>query len=94
MKTKRTITLIGALLLMLVTVVSLMPIPAGAGELCPRDSVQVGLTCLDKYEASLWKIAQPCRAESPTIRKIRAGAVTIGDLMAAGAVQLGRTHPW
>jgi len=83
MKTKRIIKL----LLMLVTVVSLVPMPAGAVELCPRDSVQVGPTCLDKYEASLWKV----QAGSVTIRKIRAGTVTTADLMAVGAVQLGRT---
>jgi len=87
MKTKRIIKLIGALLLMLVTVVSLVPMPVGAVELCPRDSVQVGPTCLDKYEASLWKLTQ---AGSATIRKIRAGTVTMADLMAVGAVQLGR----
>jgi Sulfatase-modifying factor enzyme 1 len=92
MKTKRIIKLIGAPLLMLVTAVSLVPIPAGAVELCPRDSVQVGPACLDKYEASLWKIAQPLnQAASGTIRTIRAGTVTMADLMAVGAVQLGRT---
>jgi Sulfatase-modifying factor enzyme 1 len=91
MKTKKIVRFIGALLLMLVTVVSLVPVPAGAVDLCPRDSVQVGPTCLDKYEASLWKIAPPSQGESATIRKIRAGTVTIDDLMAAGAVQLGRT---
>jgi hypothetical protein len=87
-----TIKLVGALSFALVTVVFLAPIPAGAAELCPRDSVQVGPTCLDKYEASLWKIAPPLtQAGSATIRKIRAGTVTMTDLMAVGAVQLGRT---
>jgi hypothetical protein len=87
-----TIKLVGALWFALVTVVFLAPLPAGAAELCPRDSVQVGPTCLDKYEASLWKIAPPLtQAGSATIRKIRAGTVTMTDLMAVGAVQLGRT---
>jgi sulfatase-modifying factor enzyme 1 len=87
MKTKRTINLSEALLFALLTVISLKPIAAGAVEMCPRDAVQVGPTCLDKYEASLWKIAD---AESATIRKIRAGMVTLAELTAAGAVQLGR----
>jgi Sulfatase-modifying factor enzyme 1 len=88
--TKRIIKFMGALLPVLVTAVALVPIPAGAVELCPQDSVQVGPTCVDKYEASLWKIARPLPpAGNATIRKIQAGTATMADLMAVGAVQLG-----
>src|SRR5215467_2723784 len=65
-------------------------LPLSAAAACPPDSVQVGPSCLDKFEASVWKIAAPLSAvERAVIRKIRAGTVTLADLTAAGAVPLG-----
>jgi hypothetical protein len=43
-------TLLAALLMLHVTA----PV---AGAACPADSVQIGRICVDKYEASVWKIA-------------------------------------
>ena len=66
-----------------------MPVGVFAFELCPRDSVQVGLTCLDKYEASVWKVPP---TQTALIGKIRRGTVELNDLTstkAAGVVHLG-----
>ena len=53
---------------------------------CPPDSVKVGTTCVDRYEASVWRIP----TDSPYLfRKIRKGTVTLADLTAGGATQLG-----
>lgn len=52
--------------------------------MCPPDSVLVGSTCIDKYEASVWSTTDPT-----VIQKIKDGTVTLADLTAAAAVQLG-----
>jgi hypothetical protein len=67
-----------------------MPIEATA-QTCPIDSVRVGTICLDKFEASVWKILPTTLVQRNVIIKIRAGTVTLSDLKQAGAVQLGLT---
>ena len=51
---------------------------------CPPDSVRVASTCVDKYEASVWQTTN-----AGLVQKIRLGTATLGDLVAAGAVQRG-----
>jgi len=51
---------------------------------CPQDSVLTGTTCIDKYEASVWQTT-----DAAVIQKIKDGTVTLDDLTAAGAIQLG-----
>lgn len=51
---------------------------------CPADAVIAGTVCIDKYEASVWRVTDP-----GAIRDIRAGKATAADLTAAGATQLG-----
>ncbi len=59
---------------------------------CPPDAVRVGETCVDKYEASVWQIAV---ANTALIAKVQQGTVTLADLEAGGAVQLGcPSAPW
>lgn len=53
---------------------------------CPPDAVQVGPVCVDKYEASVWRL--PAGADA-LVRKIQRGKATLGDLQNQGAVQLG-----
>jgi formylglycine-generating enzyme required for sulfatase activity len=54
--------------------------------------VRVGETCVDKYEASVWQIAV---ASTALIAKVQQGTVTLADLEAGGAVQLGcPSAPW
>lgn len=57
----------------------------GAGPLttCPPDSVPVGTTCVDTYEASVWQIAL-----SALVEKVQSGTATMADLTAGGAVIL------
>lgn len=51
---------------------------------CSQDSVLSGITCIDTYEASVWKTT-----DASVIEKIRFGTVTLADLTAAGAAYLG-----
>lgn len=51
---------------------------------CPNDSVESGPVCVDKYEASAWKTDNPS-----LIRKIKRGTVSLRELIAGGAIQLG-----
>jgi Sulfatase-modifying factor enzyme 1 len=53
---------------------------------CPPDSVRVGQTCIDKYEASVWEVPP---GSVTLIQKIKAGTVTLAELQAGGAVQRG-----
>src|SRR5262249_27829491 len=52
---------------------------------CPPDSVKVGNTCVDTYEASLWQIDP---ANTTLVRKVQTGRVTLADLQAGGAIPL------
>jgi formylglycine-generating enzyme required for sulfatase activity len=63
----------------------LVPTIAFAAD-CPRDAVRVGTTCVDRYEASIWRIPT---GSTGLLKKIRKGTVTLADLGAAGAEQLG-----
>lgn len=56
---------------------------ASAYAQCPAGMVQSGATCMDKYEASLWKIT-----DRPCIRLIRQGKPLTRACM-ANAIQLG-----
>ena len=48
---------------------------------CPPDSVKVGPTCIDKYEASVWEIPA---GNVGLIEKIKAGTATLAELQAGG----------
>jgi len=52
---------------------------------CLPDSVKVGNTCVDTYEASLWQIDP---TNTTLVRKVQSGRVTLADLAAGGAVPL------
>lgn len=67
---------------------------ASAARKCSADSVKVGPSCIDAYEASVWQVP----ATSPgggsnagLVSKLRKGKATLADLSAGGAVQLGCT---
>src|SRR4029450_9418852 len=61
-------------------------LPAQALTLrCPPDSVKVGNTCVDTYEASLWQIDP---ANTTLVRKVQTGRVTLTDLTSGGAIPL------
>jgi formylglycine-generating enzyme required for sulfatase activity len=52
---------------------------------CSPDAVEVGPTCVDKYEASVWRIPPTNRR---LIAKVKRGAATLSDLRAGGAEQV------
>jgi hypothetical protein len=62
-------------------------VPALAATLkCPPDSVKIGSTCIDLYEASVWQVDPNARS---LVKKIQSGKVTLANLTAGGATQLG-----
>lgn len=52
---------------------------------CPPDQVAVGPACVDKYEASVWRLP----ADRVLVRKAVLGLLTAEQLRAAGAQQVG-----
>src|SRR5262249_30862965 len=60
--------------------------PPGVGPLtaCPPDSVNVGPTCVDTYEASMWDL----HGNAALLGKVKAGTATLSDLTGGGATQV------
>ena len=56
---------------------------------CAPDAVVAGTVCLDKYEASVWRVPNPTTTNASLVRKIQLGRATPVDLNAGGATQLG-----
>jgi formylglycine-generating enzyme required for sulfatase activity len=69
-----------------VLVIALPGVAPAVRAKCPKDSVQVGTTCVDKYEASVWQISI---SNMKLIDRVKAGQATLADLQAGGATQLG-----
>ena len=73
----------------------LAAVPAWAGfpkspvKSCGGDAVVAGTVCLDKYEASVWRVPDPAGANKGLVMKIQQGKATSADLTAGGATQLG-----
>jgi formylglycine-generating enzyme required for sulfatase activity len=70
-----------------------LPLTLAAGQAaaitCPADAVAVGPVCVDKYEASVWAVPNPATSNKTLVAKLKKGTVTLGDLAAGGATQLG-----
>jgi hypothetical protein len=56
---------------------------------CPVDAVMSGPVCMDKYEASVWRVPNPTTVNKLLVDRIRRGKATAADLAAGGARQLG-----
>ena len=56
---------------------------------CAPDAVLAGTVCLDRYEASVWRVPNPTTTNANLLRKIQLGRATEADLTAGGATQLG-----
>jgi len=56
---------------------------------CPADSVVSGTVCMDKYEASVWRVPTPTTINKSLVAKIQQGKATAADLTKGGATQLG-----
>lgn len=66
-----------------------MTAAAGAARPCAPDAVPAGAVCLDRYEATVWRVPQPTTTNAPLVRKIQLGIATLVDLESDGATQLG-----
>jgi hypothetical protein len=62
---------------------------AHAAGTCAPDAVQAGTACLDRYEASVWRVPNPTTTNAPLVRKIQFGVAKLFDLVSGGATQLG-----
>jgi hypothetical protein len=58
---------------------------------CPPDAILAGTVCMDKYEASVWRVPDPIGANAGLVNRIKEGTVTAADLAAGGATPLGLT---
>lgn len=56
---------------------------------CAPDAVVAATVCMDKYEASVWRVSDPTGANKGLVKKIRQGKAKIVDLAKGGATQLG-----
>jgi formylglycine-generating enzyme required for sulfatase activity len=56
---------------------------------CRDDAVLAGTVCLDRYEASVWRVPDPTTTNAGLVRRIRLGSATLTELSAGGATQLG-----
>lgn len=62
---------------------------------CPADSVQVGVACIDRYEASVWNIPPVSPgggSNAGLVKKVQKGTATLAQLMAGGATQYGTDY--
>ena len=81
------ITVSAALMLLLVGAAGAAP--GRPLTTCPVDAVASGGGCMDKYEASVWRVPNPTTANTELVGKIKSGMATVVDLTAGGATPLG-----
>jgi eukaryotic-like serine/threonine-protein kinase len=72
-----------------VSSVAAIGFPALPVRRCAPDAVLAGTVCLDRYEASVWRVPNPTTMNTSLVRKIQLGRATERDLTAGGATQLG-----
>jgi len=63
--------------------------PASAVRRCGPDAVVAGTVCLDKYEASVWRVPNPTTTNAIVVKRIQLGTASRDELTAAGAQRLG-----
>jgi formylglycine-generating enzyme required for sulfatase activity len=56
---------------------------------CAPDAVVAGTVCMDKYEASVWRVPDPAGANKGLVKRIQQGKARSANLTAGGATQLG-----
>ena len=76
-------------LLISVTSVAGAHAPTSAVTRCSADAVVAGTVCLDRYEASVWRVPNPTTTNAMLVRRIQQGRATRADLLAGGATPLG-----
>ncbi len=76
-----------ALVLIIVLSLGVAARDARAARKCPGDSVRVGSVCVDRYEASVWRIT-----DKRTIKKVVSGKVTARKQIAGSAAYFNSFH--
>src|SRR5262249_57719888 len=66
--------------------------PSAPLKKCPPDAVVSGVGCMDKFEASVWRVPNPMTSNRALVARIQLGRVTAADLSVGGATQLGIGH--
>jgi formylglycine-generating enzyme required for sulfatase activity len=84
--------MVAAAVLMLTGVAGAAGPPAGPLTRCPVDAVVSGAGCMDKYEASVWRVPNPTTSNRALVTQIQQGTATAAQLTAHGATPLGRAH--
>jgi hypothetical protein len=56
---------------------------------CAPDAVVSGTVCMDRFEASVWRVPSPTTINKGLVKKIKQGKATLLDLAKGGAIQLG-----
>src|SRR5262245_38151263 len=56
---------------------------------CAPDAVAAGTVCMDRYEASVWRVPNPTTINKGLVNKIQQGKATAKELTDGGATQLG-----
>jgi hypothetical protein len=82
------LTMVGAMVLLRGAAGAAGP-PSGPITRCAVDAVVSGAGCMDKYEASVWRVPDPLGANTSLVRAIQRGRATAAWLAAGGARQLG-----
>jgi len=72
-----------------VTSAAIAGFPALPVRRCGPDAVVAGAVCLDRYEASVWRVPNPTTTNAPLVMRIQTGRATQAELTAGGATQLG-----
>jgi hypothetical protein len=83
-------TILGMGVLLFAAAVQAAP-PKDPPTKCGLDAVLVGSACIDKYEASVWRIPNPLGDNKGLVKKVRKGKAELQDLLDGGATQLGTT---
>ena len=63
--------------------------PSGPVKKCAADAVVSGAGCMDKYEASVWRVPDATTTNRALVVKIQQGTATVASLTAGGATPLG-----
>jgi hypothetical protein len=63
--------------------------PISPPRRCAPDAALVGATCVDKYEATVWRIPDATGVNIELVKRVRNGKATAENLMVGGARQLG-----
>ena len=80
---------VGLLALSARTAATAQGLPVFPVRRCAPDAVVAGTVCLDRYEASVWRVPNPTTTNALLVRRIQFGKASRADLTAGGAMQLG-----